>query len=87
MTVESGTRIVVAGGQSGSSTFFNDVWISDVGGVNWIELTANAPWAARAFLGLVNIGEKLSVFAGGTNTQYYNDSQSGARLTQRTAAA
>ena len=76
MTVESGTRIVITGGTDFQGiTYYNDVWISDVGGVTWIELLAAAPYFQRFGFGFVNIGEKLSVFGGAGPGQTGGDRQ------------
>ena len=79
--VESGTRIVVLGGQTLSGVVLNDVWLSAVGGISWRQLLAAAPWGPRAGFGLVNIGEKLFVF-GGNGSPVYNDSRRDISLTQ-----
>ena len=78
VAVEGGARIVVAGGQTSTGTVLNDVWLSNVGGSSWTQLLAAAQWGARAGFGLINIGEKLSLF-GGNSAQPYNDSQRNSR--------
>ena len=82
VAVEGGTRIVVAGGSTDTAVL-NDVWIADVGGANWIELLAAAQWSAREAFGLVNIGEKLSIFGGAGAGGDLSDCQTHMHLVQR----
>jgi hypothetical protein len=84
-----------------TSQFFNDVWRS-TDGVTWEQMTAAAPWAARAGLSAAVLGEHLYVFGGSQNDDssiigangpqrlYFNDvwrSTDGAEWEQVTAAA
>ena len=84
VAVEAGTRIVVTGGTDYyGGTYYNDVWISGVGGATWTQLLAAAPYAQRYDFGFVNIAEKLFVFGGGGPAGTFNDSQTASH----TAAA
>lgn len=49
-----------------ASDFFNDVWRSP-DGVNWEEMTSEAPWEARAGLSAASFKGKLWVLAGSQN--------------------
>ncbi len=49
-----------------ASDFFNDVWRSP-DGVNWEEMTSEAPWEARAGLSATSFKGKLWVLAGSQN--------------------
>jgi hypothetical protein len=53
----------------------NDVWSSD-DGKNWNQVTANAPWAPRAYLQAVVLDDKIYVLGGGNyvpNYEAHND--------------
>ena len=49
-----------------ASDFFNDVWRS-TDGVNWKEMTSDAPWEARAGLSAASFKGRLWVMAGSQN--------------------
>lgn len=49
-----------------ASDFFNDVWRS-TDGVNWQEMTSDAPWEARAGLSAASFKGRLWVMAGSQN--------------------
>jgi hypothetical protein len=49
-----------------TSRFFNDVWAS-TDGIAWEERTADAPWAGRAGLSVVALGDDLFVLGGSRN--------------------
>jgi len=49
-----------------TSNFFNDVW-SSRDGVEWTELTADAPWSGRAGLSAVTLGDHIYVLGGSQN--------------------
>lgn len=84
-----------------TSNFFNDVWRS-ADGVEWEQMTPEAPWAGRAGLSAVALDDHLYVLAGSQNDDssiigpggpqriYYNDvwrSADGAEWEQMTDAA
>lgn len=82
------------------SDFFNDVWRSR-DGVNWEQMTATAPWAARAGLSAAVLNGEIYVLAGSQNDDtaiiggpptriYFNDvwkSSDGASWEQVTTSA
>ena len=57
-------------------TVYNDVWCSS-DGINWTQVTSNAPWAPRGQIGgQVVFNNKLWILGGGTYKEprkYYND--------------
>jgi PKD repeat protein len=71
--------ILLAGGQAvtGGQTipYFNDVWRSTDNGATWIQLTANAPWMARAWHSIVGMpdGSALLIGGGAVDGQYKAD--------------
>ena len=67
VAVQDSSRLILTGGTSslyGGPYWFNDVWISDVGGAHWRQLTAAAAFSTRAYFGMVNVQDQLFVFAG-----------------------
>lgn len=73
------------------SVYYNDVW-SSADGVNWVQETAAAPYAARCDSNLISYGGHMYMTAGvsGIFTPSYNDvwaSADGKIWTQKTAAA
>ena len=48
------------------SEFFNDVW-SSIDGVNWTELTSEAPWHGRAGLSAIVYNDQIFVMGGSFN--------------------
>ncbi len=94
-TVATLNKIFVLGGAHNlywptqGTIYYNDVWSSS-DGINWIQLTAHAPWAARAFQGSVFFNNKIWLFGGGSGSNYYSDvwvSSNGAEWTQITPSA
>ena len=49
-----------------ASEFFNDVW-SSPDGINWTELTADAPWEGRAGLSAIVFNGEIYVMGGSYN--------------------
>ena len=68
LPIESGTRMVLTGGTKqyadNGGTYYNDVWLSNVGGSLWTQITAATSWANRASFGAVSLAERLYVFGG-----------------------
>jgi hypothetical protein len=88
------SRIYVANGTLQGNTisaYYSDVW-SSADGVNWLQETAAAPYAARCDSTLISYGTHLYMTAGvsGIFSPSYNDvwaSTDGKTWTQKTAAA
>jgi hypothetical protein len=74
-----------AGADRGLDGFMNDVWVSD-DGVEWRQVTAAAPWTARALPGVVVLGGELYLIGGDGHADVWKSSN-GADWTQLTAAA
>jgi hypothetical protein len=91
-------KIWVMGGQKmplfvpGPDEFYNDVW-NTTDGVNWTQVTPQAPWAARGMImGSVVFNNKMWILGGGTydtpttpSRQYYNLEKIGFERTRSQA--
>ncbi len=51
------------GEDKGTDQYLNDVWVSD-DGLEWIEVTGNAPWSPRAYPGVVELDDALYMIGG-----------------------
>ena len=49
-----------------NSNFFNDVWRSS-DGVNWQQMTSDAPWEGRAGLSVAALGDEIFILGGSKN--------------------
>ena len=102
-TLAFDSRIWVMGGQTipnfadADEVFHNDVWSSD-DGVNWTQVTENAPWVPRGMIGGAAVHDnKMWILGGGTYDtpatpmrNFYNDvwsSDDGTNWEQHTAHA
>ena len=102
-TLAFDSRIWVMGGQTipnfadADEVFHNDVWSSD-DGVNWTQVTENAPWVPRGMIGGAAVHDnKMWILGGGTYDtpatpmrNFYNDvwsSDDGINWEQHTAHA
>lgn len=88
-------RIWVVGGQKVglggpfSIAFLNDVW-SSTDGINWTQVTANAPWIVRALHVSATFNGRMWVMGGANSNTFLNDvwsSLDGINWTQATANA
>ncbi|MBS2213615.1 T9SS type A sorting domain-containing protein [Carboxylicivirga mesophila] len=85
--ITKGNYMYVIGGQNfnpfGPSAFFNDVWRSK-DGINWEEMTSDAPWTGRAGISAFVFRDEIYVLGGSRNDDdaviggppvriYYND--------------
>lgn len=86
----TGSNMWLMGGMNNSNQTLNDVWKTN-NGSTWTQVTANAPWSARRYAGVVVLDGKMWVVGGLTNTnQALNDVWSttdGLNWTQVTANA
>ena len=88
-------KLWMMGGYTGGGSYIgnNDVWSSSNGGVTWTQVTAHAPWSARAQFQSVVFNNKLWVMGGTPGagwTSYLNDvwsSSDGVSWTEATAHA
>jgi hypothetical protein len=58
--------------QSAETVFYNDVWRS-VDGIEWEQVVEDAPWQGRIFHNVVQLGDKLLLMGGITETGAVND--------------
>jgi PKD repeat protein len=61
--------LAVTGGQT--IPYFNDVWRSTDNGATWTQLTANAPWMARAWHSIVGMPDGSALLIGGAVDGHY----------------
>jgi PKD repeat protein len=64
VTVISGDRIVVTGGED-ATNHFNDTWIGTNCGATWTRITPSAEWPARSHHGLVTMPDDSLYMIGG----------------------
>jgi hypothetical protein len=65
MWIMGGTTVPTGGG-----ALFNDVWSSS-DGANWTQVTAHAPWSARAYHQVLSFNNKLWLLGGGNYQSDY----------------
>ena len=83
-------QIFVIGGNTGGTTYHNDVW-SSIDGTTWTQLVAGSPWGQRAFQKATVFNNKIWLMGGSApGGTFYNDvwsSPDGVNWTQETSAA
>ena len=69
-------QMLVTGGNyfmGGWNIFYNDAWTSS-DGVNWTEVTSNAPWPARVAASSLFFNDQVWIMGGDSNTGYNDGS-------------
>lgn len=72
MTRTDDGTLILAGGQASNGLFLSDVWTSTNNGVTWL-LAEQGQFSARAYFGLVHIGNCIFIVGGLTPTCAVND--------------